>query len=314
MQAWSLDLRVRIIKSWQQGQQKSGIARAFMVSLSTVKRYIKRYQTLGHVRPTVQRRQQGKFTKRLRKRMARQVENHADFTLAQHAELWERHEHMSVSESTLSRVIRGLGLTLKKKTLGAAERDEAERAVFQTVIRNLPVEDVVVVDEFGSRIGMIPLYARAIRGQRAYDQMIRNYGQNLTVLASMSIEGMQAAMSLEGAVDEAAFETFICQVLLPTLHPGQIVILDNLSSHKTDYVKDLLTQAGCQVLFLPTYSPDFSPIEEAFSKLKAFLRRSRCRTIPALIRAIEQGLKAITSTDAIGWFAHSGFSVAALVA
>ena len=311
MEALSLDLRERIIKSWQQGQQKSSIARMFMVCLSSVKRYIKRYQSYRHVRPTVQRRKQGKFTQRLRKRLARQVAKHADFSLAQHAELWERREHMSVSESTLSRAIRRLGLTLKKKTIGAAERDEAEREAFRAVIRSLPVEDVVVVDEFGSRIGMIPLYARSTRGCRAYDRTPRNYGQNLTVLASMSVHGMQAAMTVEGAVDEATFEIFIAKVLVPSLRPGQIVIMDNLSSHKTDRVTELLTQAGCQVLFLPAYSPDFSPIEEAFSKLKALVRRCRCQTIPALIQAIRRSLDKISAQDARGWFGHAGFCVPA---
>jgi transposase len=127
----------------------------------------------------------------------------------------------------------------------------------------------------------------------------------------MTIDGMQAAMTLEGAVNEAAFEAFVREVLVPTLRPGQIVIMDNLSSHKTNQVLDLLTSAGCQVLFLPAYSPDFSPIEEAFSKLKAFLRRCRCRTIPALIKAIAQGLDKITTEDAKGWFAHAGFVVSA---
>ncbi len=125
----------------------------------------------------------------------------------------------------------------------------------------------------------------------------------------MTIDGMQAAMTLEGSVNEAAFEAFVREVLIPTLHPGQIVIMDNLSSHKTDQVLGLLTSAGCQVLFLPAYSPDFSPIEEAFSKLKAFLRRCRCRTIPNLIRAIAQGLDKITAEEVRGWFAHAGFSV-----
>jgi transposase len=126
----------------------------------------------------------------------------------------------------------------------------------------------------------------------------------------MSIDGMQAAMTIEGAVDEAVFEVFVREVLLPTLHPGQLVILDNLPSHKTEAVQDLLTKASCEVLFLPAYSPDLSPIEEAFSKLKAFLRRCRCQTIPALIKAIQRGLQAITPSDAHGWFAHAGFSVA----
>jgi transposase len=110
-------------------------------------------------------------------------------------------------------------------------------------------------------------------------------------------------------VDEAAFETFVRRVLLPTLQPGQIVIMDNLSSHKPDIIEQLIKQAGCKLLFLPTYSPDLSPIEEAFSKLKAFLRRCRCQTIPELIKAIARGLGKITASDARGWFAHTGFSV-----
>lgn len=311
MVAYSLDLRERIIKSWQDGQSKSAIARIFMVSLSTVKRYVKRFETLGHVLPTVQRHMSGKLNSKSRKQLARQLERHPDFTLAQHMDWWNRRheEQLQVSESLVSRVFRRLGWTRKKKTIGAAERDEAERTAFRARMKTLPVKDIVVLDESSTRIGMIPLYARAPRGGRACDRAIQNYGRNVTLLANMTVDGMQAAMTLEGAVDEAAFEAYVREVLVPTLHPGQIVVMDNLSSHKTDKVLEVLNRAGCRVLFLPAYSPDFSPIEEAFSKLKVFLRRCRCRTIPALIRAIAQGLDDITPQDAVGWFAHAGFSV-----
>ncbi len=311
MEAYSLDLRERIVKSWQQGQPKRAVARAFMVSYSSVKRYIKRFQKLGHVQPTVQQRMQSKLNHGSRRRLARQLEAHPDFTLAHHMEWWNRRhgEDLQVSESLLSRFFCRLGWTQKKKTIGAAERNEAERAAFRAVMKTLPVEQVVVLDEIGTRIGMIPLYARAPRGCRAYDHAIQNYGRNVTLLASMTIDGMQAAMAVEGAVDEATFEAYVQEVLVPTLHPGQIVILDNLSSHKSDIAMDLLVRAGCRVLFLPAYSPDLSPIEEAFSKFKAFVRRCRCQTIPALIRAIAQGLDKITAEDARGYFAHAGFVV-----
>jgi len=311
MQALSLDLRERIIKRWQQGQSKSGIARAFMVSLSSVKRFIKRYQTFGHVEPTVQGHMHSKLNAGLRKRLARQLEVYPDFTLAQHVERWNRRhgENVQVSETLLSRFFRHLGWTRKKKTIGAAERNEAEREAFRAVMKTLPVEQVVVLDEIGTRIGMIPLYARAPRGCRAYDHAIHNYGRNVTLLASLTVDGMHAAMAIEGAVDEAAFEAYVREVLIPTLHPGQIVILDNLSSRKSDIAMGLLVRAGCRVLFLPAYSPDMSPIEEAFSKFKAFLRRCRCQTIPALTKAIAQGLDKITAEDAKGWFAHAGFVV-----
>jgi len=177
------------------------------------------------------------------------------------------------------------------------------------VIQKLKAKKVVVVDESGSRIGRVPLYGRSPRGSRVYDQVIRNYGKNVTLLASMTLDGMQAAMTIEGAVDEAAFEAFVRRVLVPTLQPGQIVMLDNLSSHKTPTIQRLIQQAGCQLLSLAAYSPDMSPIEEAFSKLKAFLRRCRCQTRPDLITAMAQGLGKITVSDAKGWFAHAGFSL-----
>lgn len=307
MEAYSVNLRERIVKSYQEGQQKSAIARLFMVSLSSVKRYIKRYQTLGHLHPTVQRRMQGQLNHGSRRRLARQRETHPAFTLGQPMAWWHgRHgEDPQVSESLLSRFFRHVGWTRKKKTMGAVERNEVDREAFRAVLRTLPVAQVVVLDEIGTRIGMVPLDARAPRGCRAYDHALQNYGRNVTLLASMSVDGMQAAMTVEGAINEAAFEACVDKVLLPTLHPGQIVILDNLSSHKSAIAMDLLTRAGGRVLFLPAYSPDLSPIEEAFSKFKAFLRRCRCRTIPA----IAQGLDKLTAADARGYFAHVGFSI-----
>jgi transposase len=309
MQALSLDIRERIVGSWQKGEAKTSIARRFMVSLSSVKRFVERFETYGHVRATVQRRMQGKLTKKMRKRLAKQVEEHPDYTLPQHAQLWHDKYKKHVSESCLSRAFRHMRLTRKKKTLGAVERDEEARRIFREVIKMLEAENVVVVDESGSRIGMIPLYGRSPRGSRLYDRVIRNYGKNVTLLASFTLDGMQAAMTIEGAVDAATFEAFVQKVLLPTLQPGQIVMMDNLSSHKTPTIERLIEQAGCQLLYLPAYSPDMSPIEEAFSKLKTFLRRCRCQTLPDLIKAIKRGLSKITAGDAQGWFAHAGFSV-----
>lgn len=309
MQPFSLDLRERIVKSWQGGQTKAAIAKLFMVSLSSVKRYISQFVAVGHVQPTIQRRMQGKLTRKLLKKLARQVDAHPDYTLAQHAQLWNSRNKVQVSESCLSRAIRRLGYTRKKKTFGAIERDEEARRVFREMMKALDVEKIVVVDESGTRIGMVPLYGRSWRGQRVYDQSIRNYGKNITLLASLTVEGIQSAMTIEGAVDEAVFEAYIEKVLMPTLRPGQLVMMDNLSCHKTERIEALLSKAHCQLIYFPAYSPDLSPIEEAFSKLKAFIRRRRCKTLAALLRAIRQGLQDITATNARGWFNHAGFSV-----
>jgi transposase len=168
-------------------------------------------------------------------------------------------------------------------------------------------QDLVFVDETGSHIAMTPLYAYAPRGQRAVGKVPRNYGTIMTLIASLSLQGMGEALMLDGAADAASFEVYVEQLLAPSLRPGQIVILDNLSIHLGPKVKQAIEARGCRLLFLPAYSPDFSPIEEAFSKVKTFLRRQEARTRQALQEALAQVLDLITEADARGWFTHCGY-------
>ena len=182
----------------------------------------------------------------------------------------------------------------------ASEQNEAERSVWRKQAASLPIQDLVVVDETGSQINMTPLYAYARRGERAVGKVPRNYRANLTLIASLSLSGMREAMLLDGAADAVVFETYVEQILAPSLRPGQIVILDNLSIHLGPRVKEAIEAKGCQLLFLPAYSPDFSPIEGAFSKLKAILRRVGARTREAPQEAIIEALPKITAQDACG--------------
>jgi len=168
----------------------------------------------------------------------------------------------------------------------------------------------VFVDECSTNIALTRLYARAPRGERAYGKAPRNWGKNITLISSLSAdEGIGAAMSVEGATDGAAFETYVKHFLAPTLRRGQIVVMDNLQVHKIKRVRDLVEGAGAEVLFLPPYSPDFSPIEEAFSKVKGILRRIGARTREALLEATSEALDAVSRTDAAGWFGHCGYHV-----
>jgi transposase len=201
----------------------------------------------------------------------------------------------------------GIGLDAKKKTLRACEQKETDRAAWRKHAASLPSQDLVFVDETGSHISMTPLYAYAPRGERAVGKVPRNYGAIMTVIASMSLTGMGPALVLDGAAESAAFAIYVEQILAPSLRPGQIVILDNLSIHLGSRVKQAIEACGCRLLFLPAYSPDFSPIEEAFSKLKTFLRREGARTREALQEAIATALDLITATDALGWFTHCGY-------
>jgi transposase len=157
---------------------------------------------------------------------------------------------------------------------------------------------------------MTRLYARAPKGVRAYGSVPRNRGKNTTLIASMTLEGaMGEAMAVEGSTKAFVFEAYVEYFLAPTLKVGQIVVMDNLGAHKTDKVKELIEERGCKLWFLPAYSPDLNPIEEAFSKVKAHLRKSAARTREALLEAMGEALSSITPRDAAGWFAHCGYEL-----
>jgi transposase len=137
----------------------------------------------------------------------------------------------------------------------------------------------------------------------------RNHGKNTTLVAALTPDGLQTPWMIEGAMDTATFEWYIREQLAPTLRPGQVVLLDNLSAHKAASIREALEARGCSLLFLPPYSPDFTPIEQAFSKLKAILRGLGARTREALEEAVRLAIEAITSTDAAAWFSHAGYTL-----
>jgi transposase len=167
----------------------------------------------------------------------------------------------------------------------------------------------VWVDECGTHTSMTRLRARAPKGERAYGSVPRNRGKNTTLIASMTLRGaMGEAMAVEGSTKAFVFEAYVEHFLLaPTLQEGQVVVMDNLWAHKTDRVKELIEERGCQLWFLAAYSPDLNPIEEAFSKIKAHLRKAAARTREALVEAMGQALSAVTSRDVAGWIAHCSY-------
>jgi transposase len=130
----------------------------------------------------------------------------------------------------------------------------------------------------------------------------------MTMIGSLRLDGSTACMTIEGATDTEVFRAYVRQVLCPTLRPGDVVIMDNLSPHKSDVTIDLLKKAGAEVLFLPAYSPDFNPIEKMWSKIKACLRAAEARTQADLIAAIASALASVTPGNALNWFASCGYS------
>ena len=163
------------------------------------------------------------------------------------------------------------------------------------------------MDECGTNTSLSPMYAYAPKGRRAYAQVPRNRGANTTLLASMTLEGMGPCLAVEGTTTTVVFEAYVEQVLAPSLRRGQIVVVDNLSAHKSERARDLVEERGCRVLYLPAYSPDFNPIEEAFSKIKGALRKAQARTREALIEALGLAISTVTAKDARGFFEHGGY-------
>ena len=192
--------------------------------------------------------------------------------------------------------------------MGASERDEFLRAAWRILVAGrVESRRFVFVDECSTNTSLTPLYAWSRRGERARCSTPRNRGANVTLLSSMSLEGMGPSLVVEGSTTKAVFETYIEKILAPALREGQVMVMDNLSSHKGERVRQIIEQRGCELLYLPTYSPDFNPIEEAFAKLKALLRRAEARTREALMEAMGRALDAVTASDARGFFDHRGY-------
>jgi transposase len=173
----------------------------------------------------------------------------------------------------------------------------------------LASERLIFVDETSTHTAMTRRYARAPRGERAYGSVPRHHGANLSVIGALGLRGRIAAMSVNGAVDTEVFDIFVSQVLVPALQPGDVVLLDNLSVHHASKIEQAVKRVGGTVRFLPSYTPDFSPIEPCWSKLKTFLRGCAVRTRALLEDALTKALLTLSPEDIRGWFHHCGYEV-----
>ena len=201
-------------------------------------------------------------------------------------------------------------MAAQKKSLIATERDEAVRAAWREAVSTLNPADLVFVDETSTHTALTRRRARAPRGERAVGRTPRNHGPNMTLLASLTPEGIGPSVAIPGAVDGAAFVAYAERVLAPSLRPGQVVVLDNLSAHKREAARTAVEAMGARLLFLPPYSPDFNPIELAFAKVKERLRAAAERTPDGLFAATAAAIDTVSATDVHGFYAHCGFPLA----
>ena len=165
------------------------------------------------------------------------------------------------------------------------------------------------IDECGAHMGMTRWFGRAAPGQRVVEATAGYSGPHYTVVATLGLQGITAPWLFEGAMSANAFETYTEHVLGPTLQPGDLVLIDNLSAHKREAIRTLIERRGARLEYLPPYSPDMNPIELCWSEVKAALRSVKARTFDALVDALCQALRAINPTDVLAWFAHCGYTV-----
>jgi transposase len=205
------------------------------------------------------------------------------------------------------------GLAAPKQALHASERDtervQQARADDRELIAPLDLERLKFSDASGVNLAMTRRHGRAPRGERVVGAVPQHDGAHVTMLAALSRPGIEAGMTLDGATDAEVFRAYVEQALCPTLVPGDIVIMDNLRAHQVTGLRERLEACGAQLIYLPPYSPDLSPIEPCWSKLKTLLRTAQARPRDALDAAIQQGLAAVTPSHTRGWFRHCGYAL-----
>jgi transposase len=190
----------------------------------------------------------------------------------------------------------------------AAERDGFLRAAWRVMVAAVvEPERLVFVEECGTHTSLAPIYGYAPRGERLRLRVPRKRGKNTTLLSSMTLCGMGPSLAVEGATTARVFETYVEEVPASSLRTGRVVVMDNLGAHRPKRIGELIEQRGCELVYLPAYSPDYNPIEEAFAKIKHLLREASARTREALVDAIAAALSAVTAADIRGFFEHAGY-------
>ncbi|MEM6437199.1 MAG: IS630 family transposase [Cyanobacteria bacterium P01_D01_bin.115] len=310
MKAYSIEFRRKIIKAYEdESISQRKLANRFDVALSFVQKLLKQYRETDSVAPKKRTQQTPpKLTEAHRVVLRRLVEAQNDATLEELRAQLAAEIDVWVSRSTIDRALKKLDPDLKKKTFHAdekeSERVQLKRVEFWQLIRGILAKDLIFIDESGVNLALTRLQARAPKGQRAHGKRPQKRGQNVSLVGALSLTGLLTSTSIMGAFDGLTFEAFISQRLVPKLWSGACVIMDNCSIHLGKAIEDMIVQAGASLIYLPPYSPDFSPIENFWSKVKSILRSLEARTYPDLAKALEKAFEAVSLKDIEHWFTN----------
>jgi transposase len=192
----------------------------------------------------------------------------------------------------------------------ASERNNYKRGWYRRRVSGIPANRLIFIDEAAVNTAMTRHFGRAAPGERVIEQVPRNYGAQTSLISALGLRGLVATMTLEGAVDTLAFNAYLNEVLAAKLRRGDVVILDNLNVHKASQIEQVATRRGARVIWLSPYSPDYSPIEPCWSKIKQLLRAAKARTREELEAALVRAMNQVSNSDIRGWFNHCGYPVA----
>ena len=303
MTPYSQDLRKRVLDTVQRADGSlRQIARRFLVSISFVTRLLQLHRSTGSVLP---RPHGGGNPAALGpedlERLRELVRQQPDATLE---ELRQR-LGVSCSTMTISRALRTLGLPRKKKVPRAADQDRPEvqerRREFCAELAGVDPRRLVFVDECGANTAMTRTHGRAPVGARVYTDTPGRW-ESITLTCGLRLSGVTAALAFPGATNTGVFETYVEEVLVPELKPGDVVIWDNLKPHESEEAIEAVEAAGAEVVPLPPWSPDLTPIEEMISKVKGSLRSAAARTTETVYAAFGSALHDVTIENIAGWF------------
>ena len=310
MRPFSDDLRLRIHEARQAGETTSEVADRFGVSTAFVRRLQQRFRLTGCLAP---RPHGGGRAPKLAGRegdLRRAVAECPDATPAEHRESLR----LPVSRVTVWRAMRRLGLTRKKKSTHASERDRPDvveaRRLWPEKFAGVDPKDLVFLDETGANTAMQRTHGYAPEGQRVVASAPLGGWKAVTFVGALTACGLTAPWALEGAMNGEWFLAYVEQILVPALRPGMVVVMDNLPSHKVGGVREAIEGAKCRLEYLPPYSPDLNPIEKAYSKLKRALRDWAARTVEGIYEGLRDIIKRFGPAECLNYFRHCGYAPA----
>ena len=308
----SIDLRKRIIEGFERGEAVKEIIVRLEVSQNAIYSLIRLYKETGDIKPLgVKTGRKSKLNEEDLTNITKAIADQPDITLEEIIEKLD----LPICISALSRIINNkLNITYKKKTLCAQEQKNEEileeRDEWMDDQEFMDGSKLVFLDECSVNTGMTRTYGRAEKGERVVDHAPEQY-ETQTIISTVRLDGETVPLVLDKALNGDAFKVYLEECLMPTLRDGDIIVMDNLSSHKVKGVRELIEEGSIKVKvkYLPRYSPEFNPIEEMWSKVKGYLKKVKARTLDTLLDAISDALDLVSLKDIEGWFLHSGYPI-----